>query len=236
MIRTFIIGGAFALAASGASAALIDFENEFPLNPDPTLIPVGNTYTNGSATFSSTETMKLVGIGSTPNTAGFVPNDTPGSTASGPASFGNVFLTGDFRGNTNMNISFASALSAISFEIVDIDGGNDNVVGDNQEEQFTFQALQGGSVVASQLITSRDLTGPLNEAGVVTVSFAGLFDEISIVGVTPGGSRNIGWGIDNINTVENNPAPNPVPLPAGAILMLTALGGFGVMRSRKRRS
>ncbi len=231
MIKSVALGSLFAIAASGASAALIDFENEHPLNPDPTLIAVGNSYVNGGITFTSTETMQLVGTGGPRH--GFVPNDTPGSTASGPADFGNVFLTGDFDDDTNMNLSFGSVLSNITFDIVDIDGGDDNVVGDAQEEQFVFTFLNGGVAQGSQTITSRDMTGSLNEAGVVAVSFGGLFDEVSIVGTTPGGTREIGWGIDNIVTTSSG--PSPVPLPAGAVLMLTALAGIGAIKARRRR-
>lgn len=237
MFRTGILAGVIALGATGAMAAVVDFENESPLNPDPTLIAVGNSYVNGGVTFTSTETMQLVGTGPNPTSA-FVPNDTPGSSASGPASFGNVFLTGDFLGNTNMNMKFAVGLDNIAFDIVDIDGGNDSIVGDDQEEQFTFDFRFLGSSQFTQTITSRDLTGALNDAGVIRVSFFGAVDEVQIVGITPGGSRNIGWGIDNLETVGRTTfsSPAPVPLPAGAVLMLTALGGLGALRARKRRS
>lgn len=218
---------AVALCATSGFAAVVDFENEAPLTPDPTFIPVGNSYINGGITFTSTEFMQLVGVG--PGTNGFVPNDTPGSSASGPASFGEVFLTGDFGGNTDMNLTFGGSLSQIAFDIVDIDGGDDNIVGDLQEEQFTFEFFQGGASQGSQLVTSRDLTGALEEAGVVRISFAGLFDEVQITGVTPGGTRGIGWGIDNIETT-------PVPIPAAGLMLITAIGGFGLMRRRNKRA
>ncbi len=230
MIRTFIIGGAFALAASGASAALINFEEKAPLTGAgaPHFNNVGQSYTNGSITFTSSESMQLVQTGGKAN--GFVPNDTPEGTGGGNLPFGEIFLTGDFDDNTDMTLSFATALSGLTFDIADIDGSGTN------NERFTFEAFSGGSAVAGSF---QEFFGEgRTDASVVTINFGGIgtFDEIRIFGTTPGGTRNIGWGIDNINTVENNPAPNPVPLPAGAILMLTALGGFGVMRSRKRQS
>lgn len=235
MIRTGILAGVFALGASGAMAASVDFENEAPLNPDPTLIAIGDTYVNGGITFTSTEVMQLVGVGPNPQSA-FVPNDDPGQTVGGaPTNFGEVFLTGDFNGNTDMTLSFAEA-TFMSFDIVDIDGGNDNVVGDDPEENFVFTFLNGGISQGTTVVNSRDLTGPFNDAGVVNVSFAGFFDSVEIVGTTPGGNRNIGWGIDNIVTTEAPGGPTPVPLPAGGVLILTALGGLGLLRARRRHS
>ena len=218
---------ALALCGTSGFAAVVDFENEAPLNPDPTFIAVGTSYANGGITFTSTEFMQLVGVG--PGTNGFVPNDTPGSTATGPANFGDVFLTGDFKGNTDMNLAFSKDVTSVAFDIVDIDGGNDSTSGENQEEQFTFEAFLGGISQGSQLVTSNDLTGALNEAGVVRISFAGLFDEVQITGVTPGGTRGIGWGIDNIETT-------PVPVPAAGLMLLSALGGIGLMRRRNKRA
>lgn len=235
MIRTGLLAGLVAFGASGAMAASVDFENEAPLTPDPTLIAIGDTYVNGGITFTSTEVMQLVGVGPNPR-SGFVPNDDPGQTVGGaPTNFGEVFLTGDFNRNTDMTLSFAEA-TFMSFDIVDIDGGNDNVVGDAAEENFAFNFLNGGVSQGITIVNSRDLTGPFNDAGVINVSFTGFFDSVEIVGTTPGGNRNIGWGIDNIVTVESNPGPNVVPLPAGGVLILTALGGFGLLRARRRRS
>ncbi|ABD55310.1 VPLPA-CTERM sorting domain-containing protein [Jannaschia sp. CCS1] len=228
MKKTIFTAAALSLAGTAAVANTVDFENEAPLNPDPQVISVGHTYTNGGITFSSTEDMQLVGVGGNP-TSGFVPNDTPGSSASGPASFGEVFLTGDFIDNTDMLLSFASGISSVSFDIVDIDGGDDDIDGDNDEEQFIFTFFNGALSQAVQTITSNDLTGSLDEAGVVSVSYAGLFDSIQIVGTTPGGTRNIGWGIDNINFEVA-----PVPIPAAGLLLLGALGGLGMMRRRHK--
>jgi hypothetical protein len=224
MKKILFMASVAALVATGATAASVDFE-DVALGPNDAT-NVGTSYSNGGITFTSTENMHLVGVGR--GTDGFVPNDTPGSSSAGPANFGTTFLTGDFNQNTDMMMTFGTRLTNIAFDIVDIDGGNDKKAGDAQEEQFTFGFLLNNVLQSSQLITSRDLTGPLDEAGVIRVSYAGLFDKVSIVGVTPGGTRNIGWGIDNIDV-------QPVPLPAGVVLMMTALGGFGVARARKAR-
>ncbi len=237
MASSFFTAGLLILTATGAGAAIVDFENEFPLQRDPTVLPVGQAYVNQGITFTSTEAMRLVTVGG--RAGGFLPGDTPGLSATGPGDLGKVFLTGDFDGNTDMNLSFASELSSIAFDIVDIDGGDDTIVGDADEEQFTFSAFLGGDLIESRLLTSRDMTGDLNDAAVARLSFGGLFDSIRIVGTTPGGTRDIGWGIDNIQTVDaatvdNNTAP--VPLPASALLMLSALAGIGAIKTRRRRS
>ena len=236
MFRTSIVAGCFALATSGAMAATVDFENEAPLNPDPTLIPVGSTYVNGDITFSSTETMQLVGVGG--STSGFVPNDSPADYEGGtPANFGEVFLTGDFVDNTDMTMSFASALTEISFDVADIDGGRqDGPNRDGNQELFIFEFLMNGVLQGSQTVSGDGAP----DAQVVNIAFSGLFDQVTITGTTIRGVRDIGWGLDNIvTTTQANPtaAPVPVPLPATALLMLSGLGGIGALRAaRKRRN
>lgn len=218
MKRLSLIAGAFAVSASGAFAASVDFENEAPLAVDPT--NVGMSYSNNGLNFSSTENMQLVQTGAP--TSGFVPDDMPVPAG----AFGDIFLTGDFNDNTDMTITNGSAFSDISFDIADIDGGNDNQSGESNEENFVFSFLLNNVVVDTIVINSNDVSG---NGQVSNVSYAGFFDEISIVGTTPGGSRNIGWGIDNIRATE-------VPVPAALPLMLAGLGGLGFMARRKRKA
>lgn len=223
--RNYSIVGCALLAAffqQSAMAAIVDFENTPSGTADPTQILTGNSYVNGDITFTSTETMQLVGVGLPRNA--FVPNDNPGLTpSSAPTDFGNWFLTGDFIDNTNMKLAFGTALSAISFEIVDIDGSG---TGGANHERFTFDAYYGGSLVGGTFIQATNATP---DAQVDTVSFSGigLFDEIRIAGTTPGGSRNIGWGIDNITTSE-------VPVPAAAWLFGSGLIALAGLKRRKR--
>jgi len=216
-VGSAVVAGALALGASGASAFVVDFENESPLTPDPT--NVGTSYMNGGITFTSTEDMQLVGTGNP--TSGFVPGDNPVPAG----AFDDVFLTGDFNNDTDMSLSFAKELRSISFDIADIDGGNDSQLGESNEEQFTFDFLLGGSSVGSQVVTSNDVAG---DAIVTNITYSGAFDSVNITGVTPGGTRNIGWGIDNISAT-------PVPLPAGMVLMVSAFGGLGALRLRRRK-
>ena len=55
----------------------------------------------------------------------------------------------------------------------------------------------------------------------------GLFDGVTSVSWTASSTAQL--RIDNINV----DTPQVVPLPAGAVLMLTALGGLGLARKRK---
>ncbi|WP_300029779.1 VPLPA-CTERM sorting domain-containing protein [uncultured Roseobacter sp.] len=218
MNKLSILTGAFALTATTGFAATVDFENEAPLGSDPT--DVGTSYSNGIIDFSSTENMQLVGVGAP--TSGFVPDDMPIG-----GDFGDIFLTGDFDGDTDMTLTFGGYLiEEISFEIADIDG--DEVgTSTGDDEEFVFTALKGGLVVDTVTVSALDVAG---DGTIASISFAGLFDEISIVGTTPDGARNIGWGIDNIELVT------AVPVPAAGLMLLAGLGGLGVMRSRKKAS
>lgn len=215
---------AFSLFSTGAMAITVNFEDEFPLTPDPT--NVGMSYSNGGINFTSTEIMQLVQVGSP--TSGFVPDDMPvGNT------FGNVFLTGDFNDNTDMMLTFGGNLSSIFFDIADIDGGtSDSIIGQSNDESFTFQFLLNNAVVSSQTVTTNDVSG---DGTVTPISFVGLFDKVSITGTTPGGTRNIGWGIDNIEYTFSSDAVPEVPLPAALPLLAGGLGLFGLMGWRRKR-
>jgi hypothetical protein len=57
-------------------------------------------------------------------------------------------------------------------------------------------------------------------------SFAGVFDQLKLVDVSPAGPRRDGWDIDAISVV-------PVPVPAGGLLLLTAIGAVSMLRRRK---
>ena len=216
MNKLSILTCAFALTATTGFAATVDFEDEVPLGSDPT--NVGTSYSNGIIDFSSSEDMQLVGVGAP--TSGFVPDDMPVG-----GDFGEVFLTGDFLGDTNMTLTFGGYLiESIAFDIADIDGDEkDDRTGN--DETFVFEFFKGALSLGTQTIASTDVAG---DGTVVNVSFAGLFDKVTIVGTTPNGNRNIGWGIDNIEVVS------AVPVPAAGLMLLAGLGGLGVMRRRKK--
>jgi hypothetical protein len=216
MIATAALVSAF---VTGAHAATVNFENEIFAGDEDN---VGTSYTNGMVTFTSLDGNDLYLAKSGANQTAFVPNDT----VTPVGTFGDVFLTGDFVDNSSLSMSFASALSAVSFDIADIDGGG------NQAEVFTFTFKNAGLTVGTVVRQAGVAPTTPGDGAVTTVSFSGLFDTVDIFNATvgqpqTGSNRNIGWGLDNI-------VATPVPLPAGGLLILTALGGLAVARSRKK--
>lgn len=216
MKKYLAIAAAVALSAGAVSAAPISVNFETGFSGDVT--NVGDPYSIGGVTFTRGETQNVVKTGAPQD--GFVPNDNIQG-----GMFGDFFLTDDFRNNTSVSLKLtfdAPAVTNLKFYIGDIDGSN------QQRETFTATAnLLGGGTV--------DLSFSSGDAGTGN-SIATLFDfgtativSVDILGITPGQQRNIGWGIDNISATA-------VPLPAGMVLTLTAIGGLGAMRARRRKS
>lgn len=219
MIKTFTLAAIAAVTATAVSAStvLVDFENEFPLGVDPTVLNA--PYTNNGVTFTSLDgnELRLNQVGGNP-VSGFVPNDAvqPGG------GFGEIFLGGDFLLDSSVEVSFSKVVKDLTFEIADIDG---NQNGPDQIETFTFDFFLDAAPVGSISLTAGD---PGTGNAVATqIAFAGQFNRFEINNSSTGGTRNIGWGIDNIQATI-------VPLPAGGLLMLTGLGAFGLMRRRKK--
>jgi hypothetical protein len=80
---------------------------------------------------------------------------------------------------------------------------------------FSLDGAEVGSFVGSAVT-------PPASAGSSLVTFAGRFDQISF-----GSSPNNAFEFASITTT-------PVPLPAGVVLMLSGLGGLGLMRRRRK--
>lgn len=230
MYKATILAGLFAVSTTAATAAVIDFENETSVGAsDAVTVAIGSTtYTNGGITFSSGDGNALQLVGSGGGLDGFVPSDSVTPTG----AFGNVFLTGDFIQNSAMNLSFGLA-SAITFDIADIDGSG------QKAEQFTFNFLNAGTVVGSVFRQAGVAPTTPGDGTITTISYSGLFDSVEItnrtVGSATGANRpNIGWGIDNISLTPENISIAPIPVPAAGLMLLSALGGMGLMRRRKR--
>lgn len=218
-IKSYIAAAAASVVLAGPAAALnIDFEGV--LAPGQNVASLGNTTSiGGGITVSSVgPEMRVVRVGKPTNA--FVPNDevTPAG------AFGTAFLSTDLWSPViDVTMDFAKAVSDLSFYIADIDGDEKGEPASNHEV-FTITGYKGGMAVTSTVISAMDVAGD----GVATlVDLAGYtLDSVSIMGTTSGGQRLIGWGLDNIQA-------SAIPLPAGAVLMLSALGGMAAMRRRK---
>jgi hypothetical protein len=67
-----------------------------------------------------------------------------------------------------------------------------------------------------------------NAAATTIFTFAGKFDSLKVVDTSPGGTGRDGFDIDSISVT-----PATIPLPAGGLLLLGALGGVAALRRRK---
>ena len=224
-MRNFLTAAAVVGATAGmAQAVTVDFENELAIGPDDTVnVTNSGPYLNNGVTFTSGDEGDLFLVGSNGAVDAFVPNDavTP------VGSFGNVFLTGDFDANSAMTLSFARA-TGISFDIADIDGPGERA------EQFFFTFYDGAVEVGTVFRQAGVAPTTPGDGTITTIEYTGFFDRVEItnrtVGDPTGANRPaIGWGIDNIEI-------DPVPLPAGMVLFLTAFAGLAAFRTHVRKA
>ena len=232
MLKLAATAAAFTVAASAAMAVPlnIDFESEFPGVDGAT--NVGTSVDLGQGVTASVLTLgenigggevagaaivdsflQYVAVGG-PNDQAFVPNDNP------DGDFGTTFLTGDFSGNTGMKLTFDEVVRNLMFDIADIDGSGSG------QETFTFVGFLGGVEVAN-FSRVAGVDANTGDRAVTPIDFLPDVDMVLIYATDPGNNRNIGWGIDNIEATV-------VPLPAGLLLSLTALGGLGLLRARRK--
>ena len=213
-MKTLLLTTAFAVAATGAFAGTINLDFETGFAQDLHL-GTGPVDLGQGVMATSSENMQLVKTGR-PRDA-FVPDDMPEDT-----SFGDYFLTGDFQGNTDLKLSFGTDVRGLSFDIADIDGG-----GQYNTEMFDFIAFLDGEEVAKIEFNSGD--NDTGDAVITEVVFGDdvRLDALHITGVTKGGTRNIGWGLDNLHATA-------VPLPAAGWLLIGAFGGLAAMKRRRK--
>lgn len=217
-LKTLAAAATLGAAASAASAATLDFEGT--LLPAEEMRNLGTSayFAGAGITFSTTamDYLQLARVGGT--ASAFVPMDNVDPTG----GFGEIFLSGDFSNLVQVKMNFDTLVNSLKFDIADIDGRSPK--GD-LTETFTVTAYKGGSAVGSVSVTAGDpLTGSSDITPFELSGFS--FDEVEIIATTPGGKRRIGWGLDNIQVAA-------VPLPAGMVLMMSALGALGLVRRRK---
>ena len=212
-----LMAAAAAVTLAGPAAALnIDFEGY--------LAPGQNVDTLGTSALihpivtatSAGPDLRVVRVGSP--TDAFVPNDevTPAG------AFGTAFLSTDLWSPViDVTLSFSKIVKDLSFYIADIDGRGPA----SNNEEFTATAYKGGAAVGS-IYVDAPMVGGDGVAWLFDMSGFGYVDEVVISGVTDGGQRLIGWGLDNIQAT-------PIPVPAAGLMMLAGLGGLAAARRRK---
>ena len=202
---------AAALMVGAANAAIVDFETA---GPEGTPV-LPTDFNDQGISFTSTDGLQIVQTGAPQ--VGFFPDDTVEDDA-----FGDFFLGTDFDDNeTDLTITYLTAVDALSFDLADID----------DDEVFTIEVFGvGGALLASQTITAGD-PGTGNQQ-VVRVGFSDLGAQIAQVVINGRrGSGRLGIAFDNFNTTVNT----AVPLPAAAPLFLAGLGGIAAYRRRRAR-
>ena len=203
---------AAALMIGAANAAVVDFETA---GPEGTVV-LPTDFNDQGISFTSTDGLQIVEVGAPQ--VGFNPDDT----VVPDGAFGDFFLGTDFDDNeTDLTITYLTAVDALSFDLADID----------DDEVFTIDVFGiDGTLLASQTITSGD-PGTGNQQ-VVRVGFSDLGAQIAQVVINgQRGSGRLGIAFDNFNTTVNT----AVPLPAAAPLFLAGLGGIAAYRRRRAR-
>ena len=208
MIRAWIAAAGLALAASGTLAGTVDFEGTLAPGEDVANLANGSSIGDGLRV-SSTEQLLLVRVGG--RVDGFFPSDSPLPEG----VFGEVFLSSVFDATSNLTLSFDGVARNLSFQIADADFG----------EVYRAVGRRGGVIVEE--ITVADGDPGTGDRRAVDVVFSEAVDEILFSGTPGPGTTGIGWGLDNIRY-------EVVPLPAGLVLTLTALGGLGALRARRK--
>jgi hypothetical protein len=209
------VAGALMVGAVSASAAVLDFTDLA-------------TFTTRSAA-SATGTIDGIGFTITGSSANLTYNET-----SGPGAIGG--LAGDIDGiglgNDEINgleyitVTFDRAVQLTQVFLLDFFRAN---TGD--AEQATVYS--GVPPVAGNVLASFEATEIFTRGGAGLGSFA--LGATGTVFTFDAGTGNDGIGMGDFALAGLDLAlqPAPIPLPAGGLLIGTALAGFGVLRRRR---
>jgi hypothetical protein len=67
--------------------------------------------------------------------------------------------------------------------------------------------------------------------GALSFNYSGVFDQLKFADTSPRASERDGFDIDAVSVTTL--APTPVPLPAGGLMLLAALGAVGMLGRRR---
>ena len=206
--------------ATDAVAGLIDFESFGASNSVGTVI--SNQFeTSDGVVFETDPILGDVG-GSLEGWRNGFSNDTflSGQGASNGQYFISDVVGLNNTGNATLRVRYTSPVDALSFDLIDIDGG----------ETYTINVFDAANVLLStQSLTAGD---PGTGNGIATrVGFT--VDNISRLEVLGSRTQSGGFGLafDNFNTTVDT--TNPVPVPA--TLMLLGLGAVLLAGVQRRR-
>lgn len=195
--------------ASSANAALIDFTDKSVVAGIS-----GNTLTgNGWTLTASPSNLNLVNGGQAPGSIGPLAGQTDGlGIKDDEISFPSESITISFKATVRMSAVYFLDLffgaAGTEYALLAVDG------------------VASGSFAASQFNPGQGNTNP----------GYGAFGGLDLVG------KNFTFSVGRTNDLGGNDKPDyalagvdvaPVPLPAGALLLGSALAGFAVMRRRK---
>lgn len=213
LLKSTVASAALAFTGAAANAATVDFSEIAPAGPLFTITESDNIVTFGGS--------KSVNI----TTA------IPSITGQGGAS--DAFWLGFTGTGSALNFSFEDAVDSVSFDLTRSYTRVGSSIGFNGNVNVQYAAFDA----EDNLITFG--SSPLTAASSNTwqnFSFGTTGDEIfrvTIAAVTSGVSVN--FGLDNMSyttVVKEEPPVAPVPLPATALLLGSAVAGLALMRRR----
>jgi hypothetical protein len=241
---TSLLALSFAGASSASYAGLITFENLDAL-PAGTLVDTQYLASDG-VTFASPAGGPFLGKrggifnpGAIPGDWGDFegwqyPNDTSGADEFAPgegALAGNNFITdimgADNDGTAILEVTYASAVSALAFDVYDVDGDG------GSPERYLVEIFDN-RLFSGLPLDTLNLTAGDPDTGDGFSTRLGFADrgvnDILALRVTGSSNRSFfGLGFDNFNTDTFD-----IPVPAPAALIILGLAGLGAFRRLNR--